>query len=69
MSVQLQLAEVRYLGIDELYLHNQYRCVITDVGNRHIVDLLRDRHKATIIDYLQSLPDATELPCPILGES
>lgn len=48
-----------YLGIDELYLLNQYRCVLTDVQNHHIVDLLRDRHKATVITYLQHLPDRT----------
>ena len=45
-----------YLGIDELYLLNQYRCVISDVANRQIVDLLRDRRKATVISYLQNLP-------------
>lgn len=48
------------IGIDELYLLNQYRCVITDVGNRQIIDLLRDRHKPTVINYLQQLPDVTK---------
>lgn len=46
-----------YLGIDELYLLNQYRCVITDVHSRQIIDLLRDRKKATVISYLQGLSD------------
>lgn len=50
-------AKQLYLGIDELYLLNQYRCVISDVQNHHIVDLLRDRKKATVIKYLQELPD------------
>jgi transposase len=45
-----------YLGIDELYLLNQYRCVITDVASHNIIDLLRDRKKASVISYLQGLP-------------
>ncbi len=31
--------EQLYLGIDELYLLNQYRFVLTDVENHHIIDL------------------------------
>lgn len=52
--------ELLYLGIDELYLLHQYRCVITDVHNHHIIDLLRDRTKATVISYLSNLPDTTK---------
>jgi len=52
--------ELLYLGIDELYLLHQYRCVITDVHNHHIIDLLRDRTKATVISYLHNLPTATK---------
>lgn len=48
------------IGIDELYLLNQYRCIITDVEHHQIIDLLRDRHKPTVITYLQSLPDSTK---------
>ena len=46
-----------YLGIDELYLLHQYRCVITDIQNHQIIDLLRERTKTTVISYLQCLPD------------
>ncbi|GHO55888.1 ISL3 family transposase [Ktedonobacter robiniae] len=49
-----------YLGIDELYLLHQYRCVITDVQNHHIIDLLRDRLKPSVLTYLCSLPDTTK---------
>jgi transposase len=48
------------IGIDELYLLNQYRCIITDVEHHQIIDLLRDRHKPTVITYLQRLPDTTK---------
>ncbi len=36
-------AKVVYLGIDELYLLNQHRWVITDVHSHHIIDLLKGR--------------------------
>jgi transposase len=52
--------ELLYLGIDELYLLNQYRCVLTDVKNHQIIDLLRDRNKETVIRYLQNLPGSTK---------
>jgi len=52
--------ELLYLGIDELYLLHQYRCVITDVANHHIIDLLRERTKATVISYLHNLPTSTK---------
>jgi transposase len=52
--------EMLYLGIDELYLLHQYRCVITDVANHRIIDLLRERTKATVISYLKNLPDTTK---------
>jgi transposase len=44
----------------ELYLLNQYRCVITDVHSHQIIDLLRDRKKDTVIAYLRGLPDETK---------
>jgi transposase len=48
------------LGIDELYLLNQYRCVLTDIKNHQMIDLLRDRSKETVIRYLQSLPKTVQ---------
>jgi transposase len=51
---------VTALGLDELYLLHRARCVITDVGNRQIVDVLRDRKKATLLNYLHHLPESTQ---------
>ena len=47
---------VRYLGIDEVYLLGKPRCVLTDVEQRCILDLLRNRDKASVKNYLQRLP-------------
>jgi transposase len=56
LSPRYPSTAVHYLGIDELYLLNQYRCVITDVEHHRIVELLRDRTKASVINYLSHWP-------------
>ncbi len=43
------------IGIDEVHLLHQPRCVISDIGNRCIIDLLRDRNKATVIHFLSRM--------------
>lgn len=48
------------LGIDELYLLRQYRCVLVDVQNHTIIDLLRDRTKESVLSYLRQLPNETQ---------
>lgn len=47
-----------WMGIDELHIMHGYRGVITNVKERTIVDLLRDRKKETVIRYLAGLPDS-----------
>lgn len=43
------------LGIDEIFLVREYRCVLTDIENRKLVDILSDRKKPTVIKYLKTL--------------
>lgn len=45
----------RWLGIDEVHLLRNYRCVITDAENRTIIDLLKNRNQDTVIEYLSQL--------------
>lgn len=45
------------LGIDELYLAGKYRCVLTNVEERTIIDILKDRNQETVQKYLTGLPD------------
>lgn len=40
------------LGIDEIKLDHKYRCVLTDVKNRRMIDMLRNRDKLTLSNYL-----------------
>lgn len=45
------------MGIDEIYICGKPRCVITDIGQKCIVDMLPDRNKTTVIRYLSNLKD------------
>jgi transposase len=49
-------ATPKILGIDEAHLLHQYRCVLADVGERTIIDLLPNRNASTVMDYLQRMP-------------
>jgi transposase len=46
-----------WLGIDEVHLLRNYRCVITDVENKTVIDLLRNRNQDTVIHYLSRFPN------------
>lgn len=46
-----------WLGIDEIYLINQPRAVLTNVKENTVLDILSNRKKTTIVDYLKNLHD------------
>ena len=48
-----------WMGMDETQLAGEMRGVITDVGNKRPVDILRDREKPTIIKWLSQFEDKT----------
>lgn len=45
----------KWLGIDEVHILRNYRCVITDVENKTVIDLLRNRNQDTVIRNLSQL--------------
>jgi transposase len=47
----------KWLGIDEVHLLRNYRCVITDVENKTVIDLLRNRNQDTVIRNLSQFPN------------
>lgn len=51
----------KWLGIDEIHLLKNYRCVITDVENKSVIDILRKRNKDVVIDYLSKLQDIDKI--------
>lgn len=47
----------RVLGIDEVHLNKQMRAVFTDIEGLKVLDMLKDRNKQTIIDFLKNVQD------------
>ena len=45
------------MGMDELYLLGKARGMITDLERRSFVEVLPDRKKQTIMEYLSTLPN------------
>lgn len=57
LESQQDFSTPKWLGIDEVHLLRNYRCVITDVENKSVIDLLRNRNQDTVIRYLSKLPN------------
>lgn len=47
----------RILGIDELYLNKRYRCILTNIEERTLIDLLATRRQDVVTNYLMKLKD------------
>lgn len=65
LEKHINFATPMWLGIDEAHLLHSYRCVIANVKEKTIVEMLRNRNKPTVIDYLKRLPnkDRVEIVC------
>lgn len=50
-------ATPEWLGIDELHLLKKPRCIITNVKERTVVDLLINRNKPVVRNYLKGMAD------------
>jgi len=51
----------KYLGIDEIHIIKKPRCVISNIEQRTLVDLLSNRDKTTVTKYLSELPGANKV--------
>lgn len=49
------------LGIDEAHLKGSIRCVLTDINEHLLFEMLPKRDKQTVINYLDSLPDSNNI--------
>ncbi len=56
MEEEVQFETPNWLGIDEIHIIKP-RCVITNIEDRTVVDLLPNRNKETVVRYLQQLRD------------
>lgn len=53
----VQFETPRWLGIDEIHIIKKPRCIIANVEERTIVDMLQNRNKETVVNYLYRLPN------------
>lgn len=61
LEEQTDFRTPKWLGIDEAHLLKNYRCVITDVENKSVIDILRKRNKDVVISYLSKLLDIDKI--------
>lgn len=47
----------RILGIDELYLNKRYRCILTNIEEKTLLDLLVTRRQEVVANYLMKMKD------------
>src|SRR5690625_2799892 len=61
LEAQTDFRAPKWLGIDEVHLLKNYRCVITDVENKSVIDTLRKRNKDNVISYLSKLQNIDKI--------
>jgi transposase len=54
LQSEVKLAIPRWLGIDEIHIIKKPRCVLANVEERTIVDILPNRNKSTVTAYLNA---------------
>jgi hypothetical protein len=52
-----QLITPAWLDIHQIHLGGRPRCVFTNVQQRTILDLLRDRNRSTVVTFLLGVAD------------
>lgn len=61
LEAQTDFRTPKWLGIDEVHLLKNYCCVITDVENKSVIDILRKRNKDAVIRHLLNLQDIDKI--------
>jgi transposase len=49
------------MGIDEIHIIKKPRCIISNIEQRTVVEMLANRNKHTVIKRLKSLPDLNKV--------
>lgn len=57
LSSKVKFETPEFLGLDELKIIGEYRCILTNVSELSIYDLLPNRRKADLVTYFKKLPD------------
>jgi len=57
LEADFQIETPKWLGIDEVHLNKKMRCVITNIEERTVVEMLPTRNKKAVIKALMALPN------------
>ncbi|MAG68330.1 MAG: ISL3 family transposase [Pseudomonadales bacterium] len=57
LGTEIRFETPEFLGIDELKIIGEYRCMITNVNELSVFDLLPNRRKVDLMTYFKSMPD------------
>lgn len=60
LEAQFRFETPKWMGIDEIHLIRP-RCVISNIGNNTIVNMLPNRDKKTVVNYLYQLEGKREV--------
>lgn len=61
LEKQVRFETPRCLGINDIHIINKPRCVISNIEQGTVVDLLPNRNKATVAKYLSALPETEKI--------
>lgn len=61
LEAQTEFRTPKCLGLDEVHLLKSYRFVVTDVENKSVIDILRNRNKDMVISYLSKLKNGFQM--------
>ncbi len=57
LAATVRIETPRWLGIDEIHILERPRCILSNLEQQSIVNVLPNRNMATVAGYLQQLPD------------
>jgi len=57
LGKEIKFETPEFLGIDELKIIGEYRCMITNVNELAVYDLLPNRRKTDLMAYFKAMPD------------
>lgn len=57
LGKEIKFETPEFLGIDELKIIGEYRCLITNVNELAVYDLLPNRRKTDLMTYFKAMPD------------
>ncbi len=57
LDAERVLTAPEWIGIDEIHLLGEFRCILTSPAEKHVMDLLPKRDKSTVLKWMMALPN------------